>query len=380
MVLSIAENQTKRADLLMNNHPRTPKPKAAKQTNHTVLWIVVSALVGALSIAAVMSQARELSVRDILASAAGMHRGWLTAAVVCMLGFILSEACAIRRSCALLDVRCPARKTLSYSAADIYFSAITPSSTGGQPASACLMVSDGIPAMKSTAVLIMNLSLFTCSVVLISVVSIVTRPAIFLHFGILSRVLIVGGGVMQVLLVSFLLLLVRNEKLLSKICFGTISLLKKLHIVRHEERVRARFEHHMEQYQLCAVLFARRRRELWEVFFFEFLQRFCQVAVTVCVYMALGGGKLPAYDVWVLQSFILMGANYLPVPGGMGVTDYLMLDGFTSFMTADAAVNLELISRSVSFYSCILLCGATLLVRIVVQLCRRKMLEREVLE
>ena len=88
--------------------------------------------------------------------------------------------------------------------------------------------------------------------------------------------------------------------------------------------------------------------------------------------MALGGGALPAYDVWVLQSFILMGANYLPVPGGMGVTDYLMLDGFASFLSADAAVHLELLSRSFSFYSCILLCGATLAARLVVQLCRKR--------
>ena len=361
-------------------HRLRRRRKTDNPTAKTLLWVGLSTLVGVLSIAAVLSQAREISLGDILASAAGMHRGWLAAAVVCMLGFIVSEACAIRRSCALLDVRCGARKSLSYSAADIYFSAITPSSTGGQPASACLMVRDGIPAMKSTAVLIMNLSLFTCSVVLISVVSIVTRPTIFLHFGILSRVLIALGGVMQVMLVSFLLLLVRNEKMLSKIGFKTISLLKKLHIVRREEHTRAKFESHMEQYRLCAAMFSRRKRELWEVFLFEFLQRFCQVAITMCVYMALGGGELPAYDVWVLQSFILMGANYLPVPGGMGVTDYLMLDGFASFMTADAAVNLEMISRSLSFYSCILLCGATLLVRIVVQLCRRKMRAGEALE
>ena len=37
--------------------------------------------------------------------------------------------------------------------------------------------------------------------------------------------------------------------------------------------------------------------------------------------------------------------------------DYLMLDGFENFLPADLVVSMELLSRSLSFYICVLLCG-----------------------
>ena len=45
----------------------------------------------------------------------------------------------------------------------------------------------------------------------------------------------------------------------------------------------------------------------------------------------------------------------------MGVADYLMLDGIGAFVSADQTVIIELLSRSVSFYSCIILCGVMVL-------------------
>lgn len=58
-----------------------------------------------------------------------------------------------------------------------------------------------------------------------------------------------------------------------------------------------------------------------------------------------------------------MGAYSIPIPGAMGVTDYLMLNGFLRLMPMEQAVNLELLSRGVSFYFCILSCGILVIIR-----------------
>ena len=60
----------------------------------------------------------------------------------------------------------------------------------------------------------------------------------------------------------------------------------------------------------------------------------------------------------------ILGYNFIPIPGAMGVADALLLDVFGSFLgNAQAAANLELLSRSISFYLCVLLCGISFLVR-----------------
>ena len=52
----------------------------------------------------------------------------------------------------------------------------------------------------------------------------------------------------------------------------------------------------------------------------------------------------------------------MPIPGGMGVADYLMLDGYQQLFGKDAAFLLEMLSRSLSFYMCVLTGGLTVLI------------------
>ena len=46
----------------------------------------------------------------------------------------------------------------------------------------------------------------------------------------------------------------------------------------------------------------------------------------------------------------------------MGVADYLMVDGFKAFLDAEQVISMELLSRSLSFYCCVLLCGIAVLI------------------
>ena len=85
--------------------------------------------------------------------------------------------------------------------------------------------------------------------------------------------------------------------------------------------------------------------------------------MTSFVFLAAGGNPAQAFDIWVLQGFVVLGSNCVPIPGAMGVSDYLMLDCYGSVLSASEAGHLELLSRSVSFYSCILICGVSVLIK-----------------
>ena len=335
-------------------------------------WVAASILIAVLSIRAVLSQTKDLSFAEICGVMLHMNFWWLAAAVSCMLGFIFFEACAIRQSCKLLNISCKLKGSIEYAAADIYFSAITPSASGGQPASACAMIQDRIPAMKATAVLVLNLSMYALSLVIIALICILTRPGLISVFGGGGKLLIILGCVVQCFLVIIFVLLIRNEKGLSAIGCKLIHVLSALHLVRDEARLQKHFITAMGQYKSSAMLFKARTHKLWRILVFNFLQRASQIAVTMCVYAGLGGGKLSAFDLLVLQGYILLGSNFVPIPGGMGVTDYLMLKSFSSFLSAEQAVNLEIISRTLSFYSCILVCGMILLIRYCILLYKRK--------
>ncbi len=329
--------------------------------NNKLLWTVISILIAVISVWAVVSQQKEVSFRSLLHQLVNANQGWLLAAVVSMLGFILFEAWAVRIICQSFGYAPGMHNSCAYSATDIYFSAITPSATGGQPACALLMMKDGISGTVATAALLLNLTMYTFSILLIGLVCFVFRPQLFFQFGLLARIMIVVGYAAQILFSVFLFLLVKNERLLQKICRTTLHILAKLHLIRNEQAKQEKLQNTMREYRRCSEMLSGSGLMLFKVFVLNLMQRVSQISVTMFVSAALGIGGFSMLDVWALQGYVVLGSNYVPVPGGMGVVDYLMLDAFDASMTAQQAVNLELVSRSVSFYCCILLCGAAML-------------------
>ena len=112
----------------------------------------------------------------------------------------------------------------------------------------------------------------------------------------------------------------------------------------------------------CVALLSGHRPMLIKSFLFNLLQRASQIAVTMLVYLAMGGRTRQAIDIFAMQSYVVLGSNCVPIPGAMGVADYLMLDGFNAFLAQDQVAAMELLSRTISFYSCVLLCGITVLI------------------
>lgn len=332
------------------------------ESKKNLWWTLVSVLIAALSIWAVTSQWKNFSLADFFEYVSRADKRWLLAACMGTVGFVVFEALALESACHALHYFSGFRRSCSYSAADIYFSAITPSASGGQPACAFLMMRDGIPGIVTTAVLLLTLSMYALSILTIGVLCALMRPRVLLTFGTPSRVLIGVGFVAQIALAAMFLLLLLSEQLLEKLCRWTIRLLGKLRILRHPEKRLEKLETTMNEYRRCIALLSGHRGLLVRSFMFNFLQRASLISVSMFAYLAMGGSFRLAPDVFAMQGFVVIGSNCVPIPGAMGVADYLMLDGFNAFLRADQVISMELLSRSISFYSCVLLCGAIFLI------------------
>lgn len=341
----------------------------SKNTCKKLVWPLLSVLIAVFSIWAVSSQMKQESLRSLLSELRTMSPVWLIAATVSMAGFIIWEAISLRLGGRALGIHISGRHSWEYAATDIYFSAITPSATGGQPASALFMMQDGIPGIPATAVLLMNLTMCSIATLATGIVCLLVGGQVFWQFGIISRILIGAGYVSQLLFALFMLLLLKKERLLYGICAGVVGLGAKLHLVRHKEEKLEHLAYKMEEYKNSVNMMAGKRGLLLQMFFCNVMQRVCQFAVTMFMFLAMRLQGAGALDIWALQGFVTIGSGFVPVPGGMGIADYLMLDGFGAFLSTDLSARLELLSRSMAFYLCILVCGGALILRF----CIRKM-------
>lgn len=333
-----------------------------------IIWAVLFLVIAAFSIWAVTAQCKDFSLENFKECIKSANPGWILVSLLCMMGFIVFEGMAIRSIIKAFGYPGNWRKSFVYSSADIYFSAITPSATGGQPASAYFMHEDGISGAVVTVSLLVNLIMYTAAFLTVGVFCLIARPGLYLGFHLLGRVLIVAGYAILVGLGILFLLFVRKEKMIFGLADRGILLLSGMHLIHHTERRRKKLVQTMQEYRQCTQMIAGQQKMLIQAFVFNLLQRVSQISVTLCVFLATGGSPGHALDIWVTQSLVAIGSNCVPVPGAMGVADYLLLDGFSTMMSAHSATNLELLSRSLSFYSCIMISGMTIAAA---YLCRR---------
>lgn len=328
------------------------------------LFMVLFVGIAVISVVTVVSQSKEFSLTDFTAYIKDASIPGLIVALLSMLGFIVFEGIALLILCRAFGHKRSFWQGYIYSTSDIYFSAITPSATGGQPASAYFMIKDGMSGMMVTALLLANLCMYTLSIIAIGLVCFIFRFDLFLQYSLLSKLLIIVGFLMQIGLLLFFYMLLKKDHLLQRICNWCFNLLCKLHLLRNREKKQAKLDAYMERYRQNARLLTGHTKSLFFCFIFNFLQRASQIAVTLFVYMATTGQSiLQSIDLWFWQGYVVLGSNCIPIPGAMGVSDYMMLDGFRNIMTESQAVNLELLSRSFSFYSCVIICGISTLVQ-----------------
>lgn len=336
-----------------------------KSLKKKVLWSFVFLALVILTVYVLTNQSKSFSIKGFASFIAGANPIWLAGAIIAMLGFVFFEGMAVRTLCRMFGYRTGVRQSIVYSSSDIYFSAITPSASGGQPASALFMIGDGIPPTVTTIVLLINLTLYALSIILTGIICLLFGADILANFDDFSTFLILLGFVIQIFLVVLFLLLVYKEKIVMKIADAGIRVLMKLHLIKNGEKLRKRLIGAEEKYKECADAILDHKRDIFKAFIYNLLQRMSFILVSVCTYMAVYGNVSRIWDVFATQGYVVLGSNTIPIPGAVGVSDYLFMDGFHAIVKDP--VNIELLSRGISFYSSVIICGIITLVAYIIR-------------
>lgn len=333
-----------------------------------ILLSLTFILLVVLSIFIIVNNAKNFTWDLFWNSIVYSRKEFLVLAVACMAGFIVFEGLALRVLTKGLigDNKVKRIRGTMYSAADIYFSAITPSATGGQPASALFMMWDGIPGGITTIILLINVTMYTLAIMFLGLFAFIVRPSFYFQFSILSRVLIIIGCVILGGFLFLFILLVRKSSVVKKMAEGFIKIGIKLHIVRNPEKINNKIEKVMEDYKKCSKSVSGKLDILVKAFIFNLLQRISQVLVTVFVYLAMNGALSKSFNVFIAQIYTVVGANSIPIPGAIGVSDYVLIDALGGVLEIKNPVEIELVSRGISFYACVLISGVMIAVGYIV--------------
>ena len=340
--------------------------KKVRKHLFNILFVLV--LLG-LTVFILIKSNKELSWADVRAFFSDCNPAYIVLAVGGMLVFLLAEAWSLKNIAKKFGYKTKFVSAFAYSSADAYYSALTPSATGGQPASAYYMVKDGIDAGSTTFILVFNLLGYTAAIFVLGVAAFVislftsTGGWAFLDFSVLSKVFIIVGVVMQVFLIWLFVACLKHPGAVLKTGGALIALLAKLKFSKKPEILREKLSAMVEKYRYCGEQIKKHRNLFLQTLLLNVLQRGAQVAITAFVFKA-AKPQTDMLHVFALQCFVLLGYNSMPLPGGSGVFELLYLNVFSTvaFFDKPFLVVAVMVTRVISYYGCLIFSGIFTLV------------------
>lgn len=264
--------------------------------------------------------------------------------------FIWGESIIIHYMFGTLDIKTKKRTCFLYSCVGFFFSAITPSASGGQPAQIYYMHKNKIPIPVATLVL-MIVTITYKSVLVIIGVFVAFFQGGFVHRyleGILPIFYL--GVALNVFCCIFMSFLVFWPSLAKNMLVKGMHFLEHIHLMKKKPERQEKLEASMEHYEAAAVYFKTHKKVIVNVMLITFVQRFALFFVTWFVYKAFGLSGTSIYDVVMLQAVVSVSVDMLPLPGGMGISENLFLIIFKGVFAGSLLLPGMVLSRGIAYY------------------------------
>lgn len=282
-----------------------------------------------------------------------------------MIVFISCEALNIKMIMKSFDIRLSFKKCMNYAFIGFYFSAITPSASGGQPVQVYYMKRDHINVSHSSLTLLIVTVIFQIVMLLYG---------LFMYFFeyefIMANVrgikwLLLFGVVINLILIAFIFAAIFSKKIITKFILSIIKFLAKIRVVKNIDSTRENVLQQIDEYSNGARFIKKNPLLLIKVALVTIIQKTAVYSVPFFIYQSFHLSGHSLMQVLAIQALLTIAVSSLPLPGAVGVTETSFMTLFKIFFSSGLILPAMLLSRGISFYAMLIISGiVTLFVHI----------------
>lgn len=320
--------------------------KSQKKQLFNILFVVVLAV---LTLVLLKNITNELTPDNLKAYFAECRIWSIFCAIACLVVFILAEAFALHLILRKFGYKPRFSSSLAYSTSDIYYSTITPSATGGQPAAVFYMMRDGVSGGTACFALVFNLLCYSASILLIGIPCLLNNLDAFAGYELWSKVLILLGLFMQTCLFFFFLASMIFHNAVRWLGKKLVGFLHALHILRKKEKWLAKVDRVVDKYRSSYESIKQYKGLMLQVFVCNVIQRAANIAISAFICISIT--DLSFLELFMMQALVTLGYNSFPLPGGAGAYETLSMDIYSSaFPEAIGTAIPMIMSRVITYY------------------------------
>lgn len=322
---------------------------------------------------------RDQDLQPILSILKSVPIHYILIGLLLVVLYVCGESVIIKYLLHAVRIKAPMLNCVRYSFVGFFFSCITPSATGGQPAQIFYMQRQKINIPTATIILMLVTIEYKFVLVFIGLVlavfgqglvqTLTWEAQFYLYLGL-------GLNVFCVIFMSFLVFLPDTARFL--ITKGFVFL-QKLHIMKNKNNRMERLQASMDNYKKASVFLKKNKLVIFNTTLITFVQRILLFSVTYVVYRSFGLESVSAITITLLQAAISVSVDMLPLPGGMGISERLFLQIFAPVFGSTAlTLSGMLMSRGISYYMLVVISGiVTCITHMTVKSAKADSLEEE---
>jgi len=162
--------------------------------------------------------------------------------------FIIFEAYVIYIILKNLNIKVPFKKCIGYSFIGFYFSAITPSSSGGQPAQVYYMKKDNINISYSSLTLLIVAIVYQSVMLLYGLLMYLFKYTFIINNIHGIKWLLIYGVMINVFIIGFIFAAIFSKNLVGKFIKFIVELLSKFKVIKNTEYTLSKIDVHLDEY------------------------------------------------------------------------------------------------------------------------------------
>jgi uncharacterized protein (TIRG00374 family) len=288
---------------------------------------------------------------NAVAAAAGqMNPIYLLLAILSSVFFICAEGMIIWYLMYAVDKRAKILTCMRYSFIGFFFSGITPSASGGQPAQIYYMNKEGMKLSECTVVLMTVATLYKFVLAVIGLLILLFAHRELAGFFGSYIFLYYLGLALNVIVVAILLLVMVKPKAFQSVASHVEKLLVRLHLLKPSSSREEKLNAFVSRYQETVAFFLKNKHRIVIAAILTALQRISVFVLTYFIYLGFAMKGSTPMTVIMLQAAVYVAVEIMPLPGAQGITELMYRKVFAqvfpgSFLTASMCV-----TRSINFY------------------------------
>ena len=275
---------------------------------------------------------------------------WIGGAIGCFCVYAFGEGFLIHVFFLQQKVKIRLSDSVLVGLIGMFYSAITPSATGGQPMQVFALKKRNVPIGISTSALAVKFFNWQCALLISGAVMWVAHPSLVrVNVDQIVWIVFLGFFVNSLAVVGVLLLAI-NKNIVRAIIVFIVRFAHKLRIVKELERTSSHVDAALDDFHASVDMLKHHPVRMLLLLLLSFIQVISFTSVIFCIYRSFGLNTNTYGDLVTLQFILYIGASMTPLPGGSGAQEGGFYLFFQQIFPQGTLIGALLIWRFITYY------------------------------